>query len=280
MLCSVFDRRWIGVISACCLIAASAVPVSAQEEGDEGVVESVEMTVLASDDGSPPVIFQSTGGSAPMMFSSSLAGLPAGVNGDFVMPAPDPWSMINNPSVQKDLELVGDQLDKVRDLQKRQGEEMKEQLGMMQKGGSFDLGNVEEFKSNMQRMREQHQSELQKLLLPHQVDRLHQIALQTHMRSAGTAGALSNSKVAEALDLSDDQVKQLKDKSKQLNEDLQKKIEQLKQEMKKELLGVLNAEQREKLQEMTGEDYKPNSEDWKERFRQRVRQRPNSRERD
>lgn len=279
MLCHVFNRRWIGAISACCLFAVSAVPVSAQEEGDEGVVESVEMTVVGSDDGSPPVIFHSTGGAGPMVFSAS-PGFVGGVAGDFAMPAPDPWSMINDPSVQKDLELVGDQLDKVRDLQKRQGEEMKEQLGMMRKGGSFDLGNMEEFKENMKRMREQHQSDLKQLLLPHQIDRLHQIALQTHMRSAGTAGALSNSKVAEALDLSDDQVKQLKDKSKQLNEDLQKKIEELKQEMKKELLGVLNAEQRQKLQEMTGEDYKPNSEDWKERFRSRIRKPSDNRERD
>ena len=78
--------------------------VNAQEEKPAAGLftnQSVEMTVIGSGDiGGGATTFQmgfSGGGSEINMFGDT----------GFTMPAPDPLSMLSNPSVQKDLELIG-----------------------------------------------------------------------------------------------------------------------------------------------------------------------------
>ncbi|MEL7498691.1 MAG: hypothetical protein AAFN77_13875 [Planctomycetota bacterium] len=242
------------------------------QEDNEPVVEAeaVEMTVIGSDDGSPPVIFSSSSSNGMMAFSPTTSIVMG--SGDMAMPAPNPWSMINNPSVQKDLELVGDQLDKVKELQQQHNQEIQKHLGDI-RGGSLDLKNIGGLKESMSRLRAEQEEQLRKLLLPHQIDRLKQIALQTHMKQSGTANALINKKVAEELDISEEQVERLKEKSKELKEKLAKDIEKLKAKMKDDLLEELTPEQRTKIKEMTGEKYEPKQDDWRERFKMRSRPR-------
>ena len=247
----------------------AAVPLLAQEEEGEVQSESAEMTVIGASDGSAPMIF-STSNNGVGFSNGGAFTMIGGPGGDFVMPAPDPWSMINNPSVQKDLELVGDQLDKVKELQQRQGEELRKQMGLMREGGSLNISNIGDFKETMSKMREQHREELKQLLLPHQIDRLHQVALQTHMRQAGTAGALANKKVAEELGISDEQIDRLKEKSKELKAKMEEKIKKLKEQMKQELLEELTSEQRRKLDAMTGDKYEPKDDDWRQSIQNRM----------
>lgn len=235
------------------------------QDGEPEVQESrMQMTVIGADDGAAPMIFSSTNGGGMMSFSGVPGSYSIG-GGDFAMPAPNPWSMVNNPSVQKDLELVGEQLDKVKDLQREHGAEMQKHIGSL-KNGSLDLGNLDALKESMARLKTRQQEQLKKLLLPHQIERLQQIALQTHMRQSGTANALANKKVVEKLGISEDQVKNLKKKAKELKEKMAKDIEELKKKMKEELLKELTSEQRETLNSLTGDQYQPKDDDWKERF--------------
>lgn len=247
------------------------------QESDAPVVQessSVEMTVIGSDDGAAPMVFSTVNGDS-LGFSVASPML-IGNNSSFAMPAPDPWSMVNNPSVQKDLNLVGEQLDKVKELQREHSEEMRKHFAGM-KNGSLDLGNLDGLKESMAELKRKQREQLEKLLLPHQIDRLHQVALQQHMKQAGTANALANKKVAEELGISDEQIDNLKKKAKELKEKLAKDIEALKEKMKKELLQELKPEQREKLESMVGDKYAPSKEDWKERFSPRLRERLKSR---
>lgn len=227
---------------------------------DEPVQTQIEMAVIDSDDGTGPMVFSSVNGASIQFAPGGMLG------GDFAMPAPDPFSMISNPSVQKDLELVGDQLEKIQKLQKEHSQKMRDQLGIGQ-GGSLNLQDIEAFKKSVEEMKSQQQAELKKLLLPQQIDRLKQIAFQTHMKQAGAANALANKKIKEALGLTDEKIKELKEKSKELNKKLAEDIEELKAKMKEELLGELTSEQREKIKSLTGEKYQPQKEDWQERFR-------------
>ena len=233
--------------------------VGAQEEQVEST--QIEMAVFDSDDGAGPMVFSTLNGSSIQLAPNMLPG-----GTDFVMPAPDPFSLINNPSVQKDLELVGDQLEKVRKLQKEHNRKIQDHFKGF-KDGSINLNNMEDLRSSMEELKAKQREELNKLLLPQQVDRLKQIAFQTHMRQSGTANALASKKIAEELGLSNEQVKALKDKAKELKKKLAEDIEKLKEKLKEELLSDLTSEQREKIKAMTGEKYQPKKEDWQDRFR-------------
>jgi transcriptional regulator with XRE-family HTH domain len=196
------------------------------------------------------------------------------------MPAPDPFSMLGNPSVQKDLELVGDQLKEVQDMQAAFAQEMKDQIGDLSKGG-ISKDRFKDLPALMAKLKAQQREKMESMLLPHQIDRLRQVALQTHMKQAGTAGALASEQVAEALGISEEQIEKMKTRSKEINAKLAKDMEELKEKAKEELLGELTADQRKKLKEMTGDKYEPQNKDWQESIdrmrprRKRVRRNEN-----
>jgi hypothetical protein len=199
--------------------------------------------------------------------SMNLVG---GLGGDFVMPAPDPWSMLNNPSVQKDLELVGDQLKQVQDLQSEFAQQMKEQIGDIKQGG-LSPDRFKGLPELMKKLREQQRERMQSVLLPHQIDRLKQVAFQTHLKQAGAEGALSNEKVKEELGITDEQIERLKKRSKEIKAKLVEDMEKLKEKAQQELLMELTADQRAKIKEMTGDKFEPQTKDWAESIQQRTR---------
>ena len=254
---------------ACAFCTAST---DAQDEQDEHVQESVSETVIVAGAGEgTPMIFSSSstlsGDGVGMRIMSTLPGAFGG--GDFAMPAPNPFDMLGNPSVQKDLELVGDQLDKVKAIQREFQQQLKDKIGNMSSGLSKD--SLKDIPAMLEKLRTEQQEQLKGLLLPHQIDRLRQVALQTHMKQAGAENAIASKAVAEALNITDDQKAKLKEKAKELKKKLEEDIKKLREESKQELLGVLSADQRKTLEELTGPKYEPNNEDWKESFNQRFR---------
>ena len=269
-----FQVIFYGLTSVCVLGVASA---QEENEGSETTEQRTEMTVLAGDGFAAPMIFSTSenidgnGMSSGVQILSGLGGMPMSFTGNavgnFPMPAPDPWSMIDNPSVQKDLELVGDQLNKVKELQRNFAQQMKERIGDLSKGGI----NPDRFKGLgevMAKLREEQKLQMEKVLLPHQIERLKQVALQTHMKQAGTSNALASNAVAEALNITDEQKEKLKTRAKEINEQLKKDIEALRQKAKEGLLKeVLTTEQRTSLKKMIGEKYEPQNKDLVEQFK-------------
>lgn len=257
---------------ACSLGAINTGIAQEEQPGAElSTSQQVEMTVIGSSDIGGPMIFstsESFGGGAATMrmgFSDGPAGINMFGGGDFEMPAPDSFSMLSNPSVQKDLELVGDQLKQVQDLQAEFGNQMKDQIGALTAGG-FSPEQMKAIPALIAKIKEKQKDQLKSLLLPHQIERLEQVALQTHIKQAGTAGALASDRVADALGITKEQIEKLKARSKEINEKLQEDIESLKDEAQQELLGELTMDQREKLKELTGDKYEPQNKDWEEAF--------------
>lgn len=269
-----FSLTSFAAVAAASLLIA---PGFAQELDVDTEIEQsentqTEMTIVAGDAlGGSPMIFSTSESIGPGGISSGMRIMSASPGGmaflggdaDFTMPAPDPWSMLNNPSVQKDLELVGDQLKKVQDLQASFGQQMKDQIGDFSKGG-FTPDKINGLKDLVANLRAEQKSQMEGLLLPHQIERLKQVALQTHMQQSGTAGALASDKVAEALGIDDKQKETLKERSKELSEKLQQDIAALKEKAKDDLLMVLTPAQRTKLKEMTGDKFESKTEDWKD----------------
>lgn len=254
------------------------------QEDEVQTGEAVEMTVIAGDEtGGAPMIFATSESVGPdgarsglrIMSSPGTMNFVGGLGGDFVMPAPDPWSMLNNPSVQKDLELVGDQLEKVKELQSEFAQQMKDQIGDFQKGG-LSRDRLKGLPELMKKLREQQREQMQGLLLPHQVERLKQVAFQTHMKQAGAEGALTSEAVAEQLGITEEQIERLKTRSKEIKAKLAEDMAKLKEKAQQELLMELTPDQRAKIKEMTGDKYEPQSKDWEDSFN-RTRSRLNRR---
>lgn len=253
------------------------------EEVETG--EAVEMTVIAGDEtGGAPMIFATSesigadGASSGLRIMSSPGSMSfvGGLGSNFVMPAPDPWSMLNNPSVQKDLELVGDQLDKVKDLQSQFAQQMKDKIGDFRKGG-LSTDRLKDLPELMKKIRAEQREQMEGLLLPHQIDRLKQVAFQQHMKQAGTAGALTSEAVAEKLGITEEQAERLKKRAEEIKAKLAEDMEKLKEKAKQDLLQELTPDQRAKVKEMTGDKYEPQTKDWEEslnRARNRFRRRP------
>jgi hypothetical protein len=272
-------------LAICCMAGLTM----GQDEDVQETSESVEMTVIGGDGlGGAPMIFTTSEtfeGGESTTGMRIMSGGPGGFSmmtgmGDMVMPAPDPFSMLGNPSVQKDLELVGDQLKEVQDMQAAFAQEMKDQIGDLSKGG-ISKDRFKDLPALMAKLKAQQREKMESMLLPHQIDRLRQVALQTHMKRAGTAGALASEQVAEALGISEEQIEKMKTRSKEINAKLAKDMEELKEKAKEELLGELTADQRKKLKEMTGDKYEPQNKDWQESIdrmrprRKRVRRNEN-----
>lgn len=167
--------------------------------------------------------------------------------------------LIQQQDVQQEIELTEDQQTELRTLAETMREEVGEEMrGMFQ--GMRDLSDEErdakmqEIRTRFEQIGKDAEERMQKVLLPHQFDRLKQIDLQSRVQRGG-ASALSEGELADTLGLSESQRDQLREKQEQVQKELDEKISQLRVDARNQLLEVLTPEQRAKLQGMMGADF-------------------------
>jgi Spy/CpxP family protein refolding chaperone len=146
--------------------------------------------------------------------------------------------LLNDENVQKDIELLDNQKEKLADLRDRIGEEMR---ALFQGGAGGDA------RERIREKMEEFQKEVDGILLPHQRDRLKQIGVQSRLRYGSTSNA-----VAEALELSDDDKKKLEDKDRELTAEMNKEIAKIREKYRDKLLDVLGPEQKAKWKQLVG----------------------------
>jgi hypothetical protein len=162
--------------------------------------------------------------------------------------------------VQQEIQLVDEQLDKVREVAEEAGGEIR---GMFE--GFRDLSDDErrerfgEIRTKMEEMNAETEKKLAKALLPHQLQRLKQIDLQIRVQSRGEGG-LSSRAVADALELSDEQREKLEQRAEEVRKELQEKIRQAQAEAREKMLDALTPDQKAKWQELTGEAFQMTDE--------------------
>jgi Spy/CpxP family protein refolding chaperone len=147
-------------------------------------------------------------------------------------------TLLNDENVQKDLELLDNQKEKLADLRDRIGEEMR---SLFQGGGGGDA------RERIREKMEGFQKEVDGILLPHQRDRLKQIGVQSRLRFGSTSNA-----IADALELSEDDAKKLADKDKELTAEMNKEIAKIREKYRDKLLDVLGPEQKAKWKQLVG----------------------------
>lgn len=183
-------------------------------------------------------------------------------------------SLLNIPTVQKDLELIDEQKAKLKELNEKNQAAIREMFSGM--GNWRDMSQedrqkrFEEMRKKGEAQAENTKKAIEEILLPHQLDRLKGIALQR----MGVA-ALNDKEIQQDLRMTADQVAKIK----AINEEAAKagqemfagmrdlspeerqarfaemgrKMQESRKEMESKILGVLTAEQKESLEKMKGE---------------------------
>ena len=236
----------------------------AQEENQSGAAEQSTggaIMITAEQDGA---------GGAPVISSFQVVGSPGDggsyfLGTDIGMMGADPWSIVNNPQIQQELELVDEQKQQLRDLQKEYQKQLSERMQEFTKGG-FDPESGKRIKDLFSEMRDTMQTRMGDILLPHQMDRLNQVSVQMEMRNRGDANALMGKRLAEMLGIDEEQKKRIEERSEEIKKKLEEKIAKLKDEAKQELLDELTSTQRKKLKELTGDKFEYKQTNWRDQI--------------
>lgn len=182
-------------------------------------------------------------------FGGGFGGPPGGGNG---------LDLIGDENVRKELDLVEDQVTKLREV----GESMRDNMRSAFEGVDFrSLGDLSEeerearmapIREKMQKVTADAQKEIDTILLPHQRERLKQIVVQQNIRRQGTSGALTSGALADELKITPEQIEALRAKQEEVQEELRKEMAQLQTEARDKVLSVLTPEQRAKLTSLMG----------------------------
>jgi len=170
-------------------------------------------------------------------------------------------SFLANPEIQKDVELLPEQVEQLEALQTEAGEVFEKLFSAIQE----DLRELsaEEQKKLVRKTHGQAQEKLRaindkayQILLPHQVKRLEQILVQQKIRSGGTKALLDSEFFRDRVGLTDDEVSALRKKEKEVIEQRQKEIAEIKEKAWADVLSVLPKEKQEKFESMIGETFR------------------------
>ena len=157
--------------------------------------------------------------------------------------------LLSQDDIRAELDMMDDQYEKLQelnqDIQDRAGRQIRE----------LDFGDRENLVSNIRDIRERAQSDLDSVLLPHQLARLRQIRMQALLGRRSLVQILTNDPVKSDLEITDEQTDKLKDAELRINEKLEKKIAKLREEARKELIGTLAPKQRRQVEEMIGDAF-------------------------
>ncbi len=172
-------------------------------------------------------------------------GGPGGRGGFGAMMA-SPMMIMRSEQIQKELEIVDDQLKELEAI----GEDMRESFQ-----GFRDMSQ-EDRDAKMRDINKQFEERLNEVLLPHQQKRLKQISAQFSSRGPnGFAGSLTEGNLADELKITDEQKAKLKTVGEEARADMDAKTKKIRAEMEEKILAVLTEEQRKQYKEMVGEPF-------------------------
>jgi len=180
----------------------------------------------------------------------------------------DTMGMLRMPQFTKELELLEDQLEQIREIE----QVMQKQTRDILRTADFSGDAAKVVREAQRAIRKQTEEKLEKILLPIQLKRLKQIQIQLQMRNRG-ASAVASDALAEALGLSDEQKRELTEKQQEAQKKLQAEIQRIRDELRQEVIqDVLTKSQLRKLEKLVGDKYEVK----KPEYRSFTRFRPSS----
>lgn len=157
--------------------------------------------------------------------------------------------LLASPDIRRDIEMVDDQYQELRDLsssiQRRSAEKLRD----------LDFDNRDNLLEEIRKIREQSESEIQNVLLPHQIDRLRQIGMQAQLQRRSLVQILTSNPLKSDLKITDEQSEALKIEEKQIEKDLEKEIAKLRERARDQLLSKLKPTQKAEVKGMIGDAF-------------------------
>lgn len=168
--------------------------------------------------------------------------------------------LLNSPTVQKELDLIDDQQAEIKAANEKSRTAMRELFsGMRDLNEEQRRAKMEELGKKMQAQAEEMSATIKKTLLPAQLKRLREIAIQV----AGTR-ALSDKDVQQELKLSADQTTKIKAVGEETQkkvrdlfgggdrQDVRSKMQDLRKDAEKKVMDVLSADQKAAFEKLQG----------------------------
>lgn len=209
------------------------------------------------------LFFASFACSGAAVFGQGVVVNPGGDARQFTANPMGQWlNWLIYPQIQSELDLLSDQkiaIDKVRmDMTGRMQEAYKE------------LKDVDPSERNKKyqeiyvKLGAETDKRVEEILLPHQIKRIRQIALQMRLGASGgfgygSAAALNQEDIAKELGVTPEQVETLKKREVEIRQELQEKTREfykkMNDEAREKLMSVLTDEQRQKLKALEGDRF-------------------------
>ena len=174
-----------------------------------------------------------------------------------------------NTELRLELEIVDDQVDTVKELAQNYQREMMEfhakhgklaiEMQQLQRDGkqkeAQELG--EKYQRLNQELSESYMTKAEEVLLPHQIQRLKQIAKRQSAKYTNQFqdefGAVAS--IANEIGLSAEEKKELIDTIKQARAEYYETVAEAKKKANEKIMAALTTEQKEKIKEILGEEY-------------------------
>jgi hypothetical protein len=157
--------------------------------------------------------------------------------------------LLADADVRSELEMLDDQYKELLDLnseiQKRTAEQIRQ----------LDFSDRDSLVSKVTSIRKNAIEDLNSVLLPHQIERLQQLRMQTQLRRRSLIDILTADPVKSKLEITDEQSKDLREKEKEVEEELEREIAKLREKAREKLLSPLKTTQKEAVEKMLGESY-------------------------
>lgn len=160
--------------------------------------------------------------------------------------------LLRSEEIRKHLDISDAQYGKITAASESRGDRPSfDWRALRDLSGDARTAKLAEIREQYQESRAARDKKFYDILLPHQVDRLKQIALQSQMRrSGGIITAVSN-----ALKLNEDQKAALQKAQQEGQEKLQKEIDKLRAELNSKILSTLTPAQRAQWKKMVGDNF-------------------------
>ena len=164
--------------------------------------------------------------------------------------------LLQNEEVQKELEIMPDQLKELEKLRDEMRNQMRDVFsGMRDLPEDQRRAAFEKARDKMRAAAQEMETKVNKVLLPNQAERLNQIDVQTQMGRRGTDAALASDAMVKALGITDAQKKQIQEVAAEAQKEMQATMEKAREEARKKVMAVLTPDQQEKLKKMIGEQF-------------------------
>ena len=157
--------------------------------------------------------------------------------------------LLSDSTIREELEMVDDQYQQLKEfnasVQRRAAEQIRQ----------LDFSDRENLVDQIRSIRKKAVEDLNGVLLPHQLERLQQIRMQSLLRRRSFIDILTTDPVKQKIELSDDQAKDLKAREKEIEEELQREIAALRKEAREKLLSTLRPTQKEAVENIFGDSF-------------------------